>query len=152
VTDPIDEEMREKIAAAKERLGAPPDSDPAPAAPPGEKVHGVDELRAILKKFRRAMGSAGNPGAIEAEGALRSGWIISSGAVEGYGDEVFHVFMLTNGAIFYFSGDPTPPIEFTGKWFLGDSIPALEAKIPDTVAQIMAEHGADWPVSSTLYR
>ncbi|MEX2551920.1 MAG: hypothetical protein WD627_02820 [Actinomycetota bacterium] len=142
MSDAIDEEMRAKIAAAKERLGAPAGSD-TPAW--NEKLRTVDELRAILKKFRRAMGSIGNPGTIEAEVALRAGWIISSGAVEGQGDEVFHVFMLTNGAIFYFSGDPSPPIEFTGKWFLGDSIPALEAKIPDTVAKIMAEHGAKWP-------
>lgn len=142
MSDAIDEEMPAKIAAAKERLGAPGESD-TPAS--DEKLRTVDELRAILKKFRRAMGSIGNPGTIEAEVALRAGWIISSGTVEGQGDEVFHVFMLTNGAVFYFSGDPTPPIEFTGKWFLGDSIPALEAKIPDTVAKIMAEHGAEWP-------
>lgn len=140
MTEQIDEEMRAKLAAAKERLAAPTESDPV-----DDKVRSTEELREILKKFRRAMGSVGNPGVIEAEVALRAGWIISSGTVEGQGDEIFHVFMLTNGAIFYFSGDPTPPIEFTGKWFLGDSIPALEAKIPDTVASIMAEHGADWP-------
>lgn len=142
MSDAIDEEMRARIAAAKENLGAPAGSDTSAS---DEKLRTVDELRAILKKFRRAMGSIGNPGTIEAEVALRAGWIISSGTVEGQGDEVFHVFMLTNGAVFYFSGDPTPPIEFTGKWFLGDSIPALEAKIPDTVAKIMAEHGAEWP-------
>jgi hypothetical protein len=148
VTEDIDEEMRAKVAAAKARLSAP--SEPEPASSGEERVREVDELRTILKKFRRAMGSAGNPGAIEAEAALRSGWIIASGTVEGQGDEVFHVFMLTNGAIFYFSGDTTPPIEFTGKWFLGDSIPALEAKIPDTVAQIMAEQGAEWPSGASI--
>lgn len=137
--------MRQKVGEAKD---APASGNPATA--PEASSRSVEDLRYILKKFRRAMGGAGNPGCIGAEAALRAGWVISSGTVEGQGDEIFHVFMLTNGALFYFSGEIVEPIEFTGKWILGDSIPELEAKIPHTVAGILAQHGLDWPDSPQL--
>lgn len=140
--------MSGKVAAARDLLAGGEEIPPSTA--PETAVQGPDELREILKKFRRAMGLIGNPGTLEAEVALRAGWVIASGTVEGYGDEVFHVFMLTNGALFYFSGELEGPVDFTGRWVLGDSIPALEAKIPDTVAGIMARHGADWPSSPQL--
>jgi hypothetical protein len=148
--EPIDEEMKARIAAAKKSSSGEA-SDSAQAFD-DEKVRSVDELRAILKKFRRAMGSAGSPGVLPAQGppANRTGWIIASGKVKGYGDEIFHVFLLTSGPIYYLSGDATPPVALTGKWFLGESIPALEAKIPGTIAQIMAEHDLQWPETSTF--
>ncbi|HVL50394.1 MAG TPA: hypothetical protein VM754_02675, partial [Actinomycetota bacterium] len=133
--------MQSKVEAAKRRLASGGTADPGPM----EEVHPPDELRQVFRRFRRLLGAAGNPGTIEIDGALRAGWIISSGTVEGHGDEVFHVVMLTNGALHYFSGEVTEePVELTAKWFLGDSIPALEAKIPDTLAGIMAAHDIDW--------
>jgi hypothetical protein len=150
MADPIDEEMKARIAAAKKSMGG--ESSDSGQAFDDEKVRSVDELRLILKKFRRAMGPAGSPGAVPAQGppANRTGWIIASGKVEGYGDEVFHVFVLTSGPIYYLSGDPSPPVALTGKWFLGESIPALEAKIPAGVARIMAEHDLQWPETPTF--
>lgn len=135
--------MAQKVSVAREAVASGAQTPIATDATP----KGAAELREILKKFRRAMGSVGNPGTLEAEVALRAGWIIASGPVEGYGDEVFHVFMLTNGALFYFSGEITVPIDFTGRWTLGDAIPALEAKIPDTVAALLAQNELDWPAS-----
>jgi len=133
--------MQSKVEAAKRRLASGGTADPGPV----EDVCSPDELRQVFRKFRRLLGAAGNPGTIEIDGALRAGWIISSGTVEGQGDEVFHVVMLTNGALHYFSGELTEePVELTAKWFLGDSIPALEAKIPDTLAGILAAHDIDW--------
>jgi hypothetical protein len=137
--------MQERIDAAKGRIEASPDGvDPGPENPDLEPAP-ADELRQVFRKFRRLLGAVGNPGTVEIKGALRNGWIIASGTVEGYGDELFHVVMLTNGALHYFSGPLTgEPIELTSKWFLGDSIPSLEAKMPDTVAGILAANGIDW--------
>lgn len=135
--------MQDKIDAARLRLEDSPDAEvpePTEAEP-----YSPDELRQVFRKFRRLLGEVGNPGTVEVDGALRAGWIISSGKVDGYGDEVFHVVMLTNGALHYFSGELTEePIDLTGKWFLGDSIPELESRMPDTIAQIMAAHNIDW--------
>ena len=148
MSNTIDEEMKARIAAA--RNASTSGKETSEQEFDDEKIRNVEELRTILKKFRRAMGSAGNPGTIEAQ-VLRSGWIVASGTVEGYGEEMFHIFLLTSGAVYYFSGDPTPPVEISGKWYLGDSIPSLEAKIPATVARIMAEHGLEWPETKTFY-
>jgi hypothetical protein len=150
MTDPIDEEMKARIAAA--RRAARGESAEAEQSFDDEKARSVKELRVILKKFRRAMGPAGSPGAVPAQGPPpnRTGWIIASGTVEGYGDEVFHVFLLTSGPIYYLSGDTTPPVPLTGKWFLGESIPELEAKIPAGIARIMAENDLQWPETSTF--
>lgn len=136
--------MPARIAAARERIEASGEGrDPGPGD--SDHVPSPDELRKVFRKFRRLMGVRGNPGTVEIDGALRAGWIISSGMVEGYGDEVFHVVMLTNGALHYFSGELTgEPIDLTGKWFLGDSIPSLEAKMPDTIAGILAAEGIGW--------
>lgn len=141
----LEDRMQAKVEAAKRRLAGDA-ADDQPAGEPSEtEVPSPDELRKVFRKFRRLMGSAGNPGTIEMEGAIRTGWIISSGTVEGYGDEVFHVVMLTNGALHYFSGPVGEgAIELTGKWFLGDSIPALEAKMPDGIAELLARSGVDW--------
>lgn len=111
--------------------------------PAGSDAPPPQELREIFRKFRRLMGAAGNPGTIDCKG-LRAGWIIASGKVEGYGEEIFHVVMLTNGALHYFSGEIQEPVDLTDKWYLGDSIPALEAKMPDTIAGILEEHGISW--------
>lgn len=140
--------MPAKIEAAKQRIAASPDGkDPGP--PDGLEVYPPDELRTVFRRARLLLGKVGNPETVEIDGALRAGWIISSGTVEGYGDELFHVVMLTNGALHYFSGPLTgDPIELTSKWFLGDSIPALEAKMPDTVAGILAAANIEWPVDS----
>lgn len=135
--------MRQRVAAAREALA----SGSGPVAAETGEPKSATELREILKKFRRAMGSVGNPGTVEAEVALRAGWIIASGPVEGYGDEIFHVFMLTNGALFYFSGEVTTTVDFTGRWTLGDAIPSLEAKIPDTVAALLVQHDLEWPAA-----
>jgi hypothetical protein len=145
VEESLEDQMPTKIDAAKRRLEASSGaSDPGPESTPAE-VPSPDELRKVFRRFRRLMGAAGNPGTIPIEGALRSGWVISSGTVEGYGDELFHVVMLTNGALHYTSGPPTgDTVELTGKWFLGDSIPELEAKMPDTVAALLASEGIDW--------
>lgn len=136
--------MPDRLEAARQRIEASPDGrDPGPGDL--ETVPSPNELRKIFRKFRRLMGTRGNPGTVEIEGALRAGWIIASGQVEGYGDEIFHVVMLTNGALHYFSGELTgEPAELTGKWFLGDSIPSLEAKMPDTIAGILAANNIDW--------
>ncbi|HEU4866937.1 MAG TPA: hypothetical protein VFV09_04325 [Actinomycetota bacterium] len=146
MTDKLEDRMQGKIDAAKRRIDASPDGrDPGPDEPVTEEAPDPDELRQVFRKFRRLMGAVGNPSTVEIKGALRAGWIISSGKVEGYGDELFHVVMLTNGALHYFSGELTgDPIELTSKWFLGDSIPALEAKMPDTVAGIMAVNNISW--------
>ncbi len=140
--------MQDKVIAARRRLeasGEGRESEPAEA----DAVYSPDELRKVFRKFRRLLGAVGNPGTVAVAGALRAGWIISSGIVEGYGDELFHVVMLTNGALHYFSGELTgEPIELTGKWFLGDSIPALEAKMPDTIAEILAAQNIDWDEST----
>lgn len=141
----LEDRMQAKVDAAKRRLAGDA-SDKQPGGEPSEtEVPSPDELRKVFRKFRRLMGSAGNPETREVEGAIRTGWIISSGTVEGYGDEVFHVVMLTNGALHYFSGPVgDEAIELTGKWFLGDSIPALEAKMPDGIAELLARSGIDW--------
>ncbi|MGQ0678582.1 MAG: hypothetical protein ACT4OM_02800 [Actinomycetota bacterium] len=141
MSEQIDSQMRQKLAAAKAALGAA--TVPVGEQSPVQK--GPEELREILKKFRKVAGANGNPGTLAAQDALRAGWVIASGRVEGFGEEVFHVLMLTNGALFYTSGELTAPLEFTGKWILGDSIDELEALIPDTVARIMAENDLDWP-------
>lgn len=143
----IDREMQARIEAEHRRLDG--DESGVGTAFDDEKIRSVEELRAILKKFRRAMGKAGYPGTMKAQNR-QTGWIIASGTVEGYGENVFHVFMLNSGPIYYFSGDPVPPIEFTGKWFLGDSIPTLEAKIPARVAELMARFDVEWPPSPTF--
>jgi len=143
----IDEEMKARIEAARRSLAGEGDDG---ATFDDEKVRTVDELRAILKKFRRAMAAEGYPGTIMAQGKTTTGWIIASGEVEGFGKEIFHVFMLISGPIYYFSGDPFPPFEFTGKWILGDSIPVLESKIPANVAYIMAKYNVEWPKSPTF--
>jgi len=144
VPETIDQQMATRVEAAKQRIAASPDGlDPGP--PETDEVPSPDELRQVFRKFRRLMGARGNPGTIEIEGALRAGWVIASGTVEGYGDELFHVVMLTNGALHYFSGELTgEPAELTGKWFLGDSIPSLEAKMPDTIAGLVALHDIPW--------
>jgi hypothetical protein len=146
VSETLEDQMQAKVDAARQRIDASADGrDPGPdfAEPP--PVPDPEELRQVFRKFRRLLGAAGNPGTIDIKGALRTGWIISSGKVEGYGDELFHVVMLTNGALHYFSGELTgEPVELTSKWFLGDSIPELEAKMPDTVAGILAEHNIGW--------
>lgn len=142
VDEGLEDQMQSKVDAAKRRLEA--SNDPGPESTPAE-APSPDELRKVFRKFRRLMGAAGNPGTIPVEGALRAGWVISSGSVEGYGDELFHVLMLTNGALHYTSGPLTgDPVELTGKWFLGDSIPELEARMPDTVAALLASEGIDW--------
>ncbi len=139
--------MQNKVDSARRRLEAGEGREPGSAV--ADAVYSPDELRNVFRKFRRLMGAVGNPGTVEVAGALRAGWIISSGTVEGYGDELFHVVMLTNGALHYFSGELTgEPIELTGKWFLGDSIPALEAKMPDTIAEIVAAQNIDWDEST----
>lgn len=142
----MDDQMQDKIDAARRRTEASGDGvDPGPPESETAEAPNADELRQVFRKFRRLLGAAGNPGTVEINGALRAGWIISSGRVEGYGDDLFHVVMLTNGALHYFSGELTgEPIELTSKWFLGDSIPSLEAKMPDTVAGIMATHDISW--------
>lgn len=138
----LDEQMPAKIEAARRRLEDNPDAGPPDG--PGEN-YSPEELRVVFKKFRRLMGTNGNPGTIAIEGALRAGWVIASGTVEGYGDEVFHVIMLTNGALHYSSGELTgEALELTDKWFLGDSIPELEARIPDTLAHLAAREGIEW--------
>lgn len=141
----LEDQMQDRIDAAKRRIDASPDGvDPGPENPDTEPAP-PDELRQVFRKFRRLLGAVGNPGVVDVKGALRTGWIIASGTVDGYGDELFHVVMLTNGALHYFSGPLTgDPIELTGKWFLGDSIPSLEAKMPDTVAGILAAHEISW--------
>lgn len=141
----LEDQMPARIEAAKRRIDASPDgTDPGPPEADAEAPD-PDELRQVFRKFRRLMGAAGNPGTVDIKGALRAGWIISSGRVEGYGDELFHVVMLTNGALHYFSGELTgEPIELTSKWFLGDSIPALEAKMPGTVAGLLAANDISW--------
>jgi hypothetical protein len=146
MTGKLEDQMQDKIDAARRRIDASPDGiDPGPDESEAPEVPDPDELRQVFRKFRRLIGVAGNPSTVEFKGALRTGWIISSGKVEGYGDELFHVVMLTNGALHYFSGELTgEPIELTGKWFLGDSIPALEAKMPDRVAGILAENNISW--------
>lgn len=138
--------MQVKVDLARKRIDALADGrDPGPGGSEPLPVPDPDELRQVFRKFRRLLGAAGNPGTIDIKGALRTGWIISSGKVEGYGDELFHVVMLTNGALHYFSGEPTgEPVELTSKWFLGDSIPELEAKMPDTIAGILAENNIGW--------
>ncbi len=140
--------MPAKIEAAKQRIAASPDgTDPGP--PDGLEVFPPNEMRTVFRKARLLLGAAGNPNTVEIKGALRAGWIISSGTVEGYGDDLFHVVMLTNGALHYFSGPLTgDPIELTSKWFLGDSIPALEAKMPDTIAGILVKANIEWPESA----
>lgn len=145
MTDKLQDRMQDKIDAARRRIDASPDGrDPGPDESNPE-LPDPDELRQVFRKFRRLLGAVGNPGTVDIKGALRTGWIISSGRVDGYGDELFHVVMLTNGALHYFSGELTgEPIELTSKWFLGDSIPALEAKMPDTVAAIMAANNISW--------
>lgn len=147
MSEQIDIEMGQKVTAAREALAS---GSGTAVVPESVEPKNATELREILKKFRRAMGSVGNPGTFEAEVALRAGWIIASGPVEGYGEEIFHVFMLTNGALFYFSGEVKAPIDFTGRWTLGDAIPSLEAKIPDTVAHLMAQNELDWPATPQL--
>jgi hypothetical protein len=146
MTGTLEEQMQGKIDAARRRIEASADGrDPGPDDSETQEVPDPDELRQVFRKFRRLIGAVGNPGTVEMKGAIRTGWIISSGKVEGYGDELFHVVMLTNGALHYFSGELTgEPIELTSKWFLGDSIPALEAKMPDTVAGILAENNISW--------
>ena len=137
--------MQAKVDAAKRRLAEDAAENETGAEPSETEVPSPDELRQVFRKFRRLMGTAGNPETVEIAGALRTGWIISSGTVEGYGDEVFHVVMLTNGALHYFSGPVGDgPIELTAKWFLGDSIPALEMQMPDRVAELLARSGIDW--------
>lgn len=141
----IEDRMPERVAIARKRLNEQdlagsgfthdPDLDPPPDP---------NELRKVFRKFRRLMGDKGNPGTVQCKGVLRAGWIISSGKVEGHGDEVFYVVMLTNGALHYFSGEIEEPIELTSKWFLGDSIPALEAKMPAGLAEILAANDMDW--------
>lgn len=141
----IDEGMQERIDEARSRLDGEhlpgsgfthnPELDPPPEP---------EEIRKVFRKFRRLLGERGNPGTVKCQGTLRAGWIISSGQVEGYGDEVFYVVMLTNGALHYFSGEIEEPIELTSKWFLGDSIPALEAKMAAGMAEILAAHDVDW--------
>lgn len=135
--------MKDRVDAARRRLQGSSD-ETAAGSGQTDKVYSPDELRQVFRKFRRLMGVAGNPGTVEIEGALRAGWIVASGPVEGYDDQIFHVVMLTNGALHYSSGEITGPIELTGKWFLGDSIPSLEAKMPDTIAEILAAHDIDW--------
>jgi hypothetical protein len=137
--------MQDRIDAARRRIEASPDGvDPGPENTDQEPA-GPDELRRVFRKARRLLGAVGNPGTVDIKGAIRAGWIIASGTVEGYGNELFHVVMLTNGALHYFSGPLTgDPIELTSKWFLGDSIPSLEAKMPDTVAGILAAHDINW--------
>lgn len=146
MTGSLDDQMQGKVDAARRRIDASPDGqDPGPDESETLEVPDPDELRQVFRKFRRLIGAAGNPGTVEMKGAVRTGWIISSGRVEGYGDELFHVVMLTNGALHYFSGELTgEPIELTSKWFLGDSIPSLEAKMPDTVAGILAANNISW--------
>lgn len=140
--------MQAKVEAAKLRLAeAAGGTDPGPAE--SAEVHSPEDLRQMFRKFRRLMGAVGNPDTVEIDGALRAGWIIASGTVEGYGDDVFHVVMLTNGALHYFSGEITEkPIDLTGKWFLGDSIPALEAKMPDRCASLLAAADISWDEAS----
>ena len=146
MSESLEDQMQAKVDAARRRIDASPDGqDPGPDDSETLEVHSPDELRKVFRKFRRLIGAAGNPGTIELKGAVRTGWIIASGKVEGYGDELFHVVMLTNGALHYFSGELTgEPVELTSKWFLGDSIPALEAKMPDTVAGLLAQHNISW--------
>lgn len=146
VSESLEEQIQDKVDAARRRIDASADGqDPGPEESETQEAPDPDELRQVFRKFRRLIGAVGNPSTVEIKGALRAGWIISSGRVEGYGDELFHVVMLTNGALHYFSGELTgEPIELTSKWFLGDSIPALEAKMPDTVAGILAENKISW--------
>lgn len=141
----IQEKMPERIATARKKLNDKdlpgsgfthdPDLDPPPDP---------DDIRKVFRKFRRLMGDKGNPGTVQCQKVLRAGWIISSGKVEGYGDEIFYVVMLTNGALHYFSGEIEEPILLTSKWFLGDSIPELEAKMPAGLAEILAANDIDW--------
>jgi hypothetical protein len=143
----LDELMQGKIDEARRRLQEDPDAGPADSP---DEPYSPDELREIFRKFRRLLGAKGNPGTVEVEGALRAGWIVASGKVEGYGEETFHVVMLTNGSLHYTSGELTgDAIDLTDKWYLGDSIPALEAKMPETMAWIMAAEGIDWEPSPT---
>ncbi|MEX2588543.1 MAG: hypothetical protein WD602_11225 [Actinomycetota bacterium] len=141
----IQKAMPQRVATARKLLndedlpGSAFTHDPELDPPPDP-----DQLRKLFRKFRRLMGDAGNPGTVQCKGVLRAGWIISSGKVEGHGDEVFYVVMLTNGALHYFSGEIEEPIELTSKWFLGDSIPALEAKMPAGIAEILAANDIDW--------
>lgn len=141
----LDELMQGKIDEARRRLQDDPAAGPAESP---EEPYSPDELRAMFRKFRRLLGVKGNPGTVEVDGALRAGWIVASGKVEGYGDETFHVVMLTNGSLHYSSGELTDAgIDLTDKWYLGDSIPSLEAKMPETMAWIMAAEGIDWEPS-----
>lgn len=140
---PLEDSMPARLEAARLRLqdSASPASLPGDSDPPEPQ-----ELRQVFRKFRQAMGALGNPGTIPLDGEIRAGWVISSGKVEGYGDELFHVIMLTNGALHYTSGEITDePPELTGKWFLGDSIPSLEARMPDTIAGLMVANEVPWP-------
>jgi hypothetical protein len=89
--------MQDRIDAARQRIEASPDGvDPGPENP-GQEPADPDELRRVFRKARRLLGAVGNPGTVDIKGAIRAGWIIASGTVEGYGDELFHVVMLTNG-------------------------------------------------------
>ncbi|HEX2054377.1 MAG TPA: hypothetical protein VHJ78_11720 [Actinomycetota bacterium] len=94
----LDEKMPDKIQAARRRIesGSGGDVDPSEEE---QAPYSPDELRTVFRKFRRLLGAKGNPGTVEIEGALRAGWIIASGPVEGYPGETFHVVMLTNGAL-----------------------------------------------------
>ena len=145
----LDDEMKARITAEKARLSGER-GEPEQQDFDDTKERTVDELRTILKRFRRAMATKEYPGTLRVEAPVRHGWIIASGTVEDYGDTVFHLFLLNTGAIYYLSGDPTPPFELTGKWHLGDSIPALEAKIPAGLARLMAEHDVEWPETQVL--
>jgi hypothetical protein len=145
VSAKLEDRMQAKVDTAKRRLAGDAPETESGGEPSETEAPSPDELRQVFRKFRRLMGTAGNPETVDIEGALRTGWIISSGTVEGYGDEEFHVVMLTNGALHYFSGPVDDgPIELTAKWFLGDSIPALEAKMPDRLAELLAKSGIDW--------